>query len=569
MRLHRQLARGRARLLAFKRDDRGGIAIIASAFFMVGIACSALAIDVGSLYLEKRNAQSITDLAAMAAAGDLAHAEAAARATLVANKIDIAAATVKVDLGHYDPKLATAVDARFTAGALPYNAARVTVTKPGRIFFAKTFVDNCCTMTVTAMSANAQLATFSIGSRLAGLSGGAINGLLGGLLGGNINLSLMDYNALAAANVGLFDFAKALSTELGLTGASYSDVLSASANVGNVINALAKVTQNNGNTTASATLKTLGLQSNAGSTPITLSKLLSLGPVGSTGVGDPISGPNPQISVMDIVSAAATIANGGKMVNLNLGTSIPGVASLILSVAIGEPAQQSGWVAIGQPGATLHTAQMRVRLEAKIGGSGLLSAVQVTLPIYINSATADGTLTNIACAADGTGAVTIAAKPGLASAAIGKVSDAALQNFSAVPAATPAELVNASLPPLLPFLPPIGLTVYGSASTSVTNTSTTNLVFSQTDINNGTIKRASTRNMTETLVSSLLSGLSVTVAPLGLAVTVDPLVKTILTGVAVPLDQVLYSLLTTLGIRLGEVDVRVHGVSCRSSVLAG
>lgn len=567
MRLHHRLVRGRARLLAFKRDDRGGIAIISSAFFMASIACSALAIDLGSLYLERRNTQSITDLAAMAAAGDLAHAEAAARATLVANKIDIAAATVKVDLGHYDPKLATAVDARFTAGALPYNAARVTVTKPGRIFFAKTFVDSCCTMTVTAMSANAQLATFSIGSRLAGLSGGAINGLLGGLLGGTVNLSLMDYNALASANVGLFDFAKALSTELGLTGASYSDVLSASANVGNVINALANVTQNNGNTTASAALKTLLLQSNAGSTPITLSKLLSLGPVGSTGVGDPISGPNPQISVMDIVSAAATIANGGKMVNLNLGASIPGVANLTLSVAIGEPAQQSGWVAVGQPGATLHTAQMRVRLEAKIGGSGLLSAVQVRLPIYINSATADGTLTNIACAADGTGAVTVAAKPGLASAAIGEVSDAALQNFGAVPPATPAKLVDVSLP--VPLLPPIGLKVFGSASTSVTNTSTTNLVFSQTDINNGTIKRASTRNFSETLVSSLLSGLSVTVAPLGLSVTVDPLVKTILTGVAAPLDQVLYTLLTTLGIRLGEVDVRVHGVSCRSSVLAG
>jgi uncharacterized membrane protein len=567
MRLHHRIARGRARLLAFKRDDRGGIAIIASAFFMVGIACSALAIDIGSLYLEKRNAQSITDLAAMAAAGDLAHAEAAARATLVANNIDIAAATVKVDLGNYDPKLATAVNARFTAGALPYNAARVTVTKPGRIFFAKTFTDNCCTMSVTAMSANAQLATFSIGSRLAGLSGGVINGLLGGLLGGTVNLSLMDYNALASANVGLFDFAKALSTELGLTGASYSDVLSASANVGNVINALAKVTQNNGNTTASTALKTLLLQSNAGSTPITLSKLLSLGPVGSTGVGDPISGPNPQISVMDIVSAAATIANGGKMVDLNLGASIPGVANLRLSVAIGEPAQQSGWVAVGQPGATLHTAQMRVRLEAKIGGSGLLSAAQVRLPIYINSATADGTLTNIACAADGTGAVTVAAKPGLASAAIGEVSDAALQNFAAVPPATPAKLVDVSLP--VPLLPPIGLQVYGSASTSVTNTSATNLVFSQTDINNGTIKRASTRNMSETLVSSLLSGLSVTVAPLGLSVTVDPLVKTILTGVAVPLDQVLYTLLTTLGIRLGEVDVRVHGVSCRSSVLAG
>ena len=334
-----------------------------------------------------------------------------------------------------------------------------------------------------------------------------------------------------------------------------------------MLNALASVTQANGNTTANAAIKAMQLQSHASTTPINLSKLLSLGPVGTNGSSETPSS-NPQISIMDIVSAAATIANGGKMVNVNLGASIPGVASVVLSVAIGEPAQQSGWVAVGQPGATLHTAQMRVRLEAKIGGSGLLSAVQVRLPIYINSATADGTLTNIACAADGTGAVTIAAKPGLASAAIGNVSDAELQNFGAVPPASPAKIVEVSLPPL-PLLPPVGVAVYGSASTSVTNTTATNLVFSQTDINTGVIKRASTRNFTQTLVTSLVSGLSVSVTPIGLSITLDPLVRTILAGVTAPLDQVLYTVLTSLGIRLGEVDVRVHGVRCGGGVLAG
>lgn len=563
-----RIAAARARLAAFRRDDRGGIAIISCAFFMVAIGASALAIDVGSLYLEKRRAQGVTDLAAMAAAGDLAHAEAAARATLIANNVDLSKATVNVVLGHYTPDVGTAVASRFQAGVLPLNAARVTLTKPGQIFFAKTFTEeNCCDMTVTGMAANAQLATFSLGSRLAALSGGAINGLLGGLLGGNINLSLMDYNALLSTNVGLFDFAKALAVELNLTGASYNDVLAANATVGNVLNALASVTQANGNTTANAAIKAMQLQSHASTTPINLSKLLSLGPVGTNGSSETPSS-NPQISIMDIVSAAATIANGGKMVNVNLGASIPGVASVVLSVAIGEPAQQSGWVAVGQPGATLHTAQMRVRLEAKIGGSGLLSAVQVRLPIYINSATADGTLTNIACAADGTGAVTIAAKPGLASAAIGNVSDAELQNFGAVPPASPAKIVEVSLPPL-PLLPPVGVAVYGSASTSVTNTTATNLVFSQTDINTGVIKRASTRNFTQTLVTSLVSGLSVSVTPIGLSITLDPLVRTILAGVTAPLDQVLYTVLTSLGIRLGEVDVRVHGVRCGGGVLAG
>ena len=179
-----RIAAARARLAAFRRDDRGGIAIISCAFFMVAIGASALAIDVGSLYLEKRRAQGVTDLAAMAAAGDLAHAEAAARATLIANNVDLSKATVNVVLGHYTPDVGTAVASRFQAGVLPLNAARVTLTKPGQIFFAKTFTEeNCCDMTVTGMAANAQLATFSLGSRLAALSGGAINGLLGGLLG--------------------------------------------------------------------------------------------------------------------------------------------------------------------------------------------------------------------------------------------------------------------------------------------------------------------------------------------------------------------------------------------------
>lgn len=540
----------------FCRDDKGGIAIIACAFFMVGIACAALAVDVGSLYLEKRKSQGIADLAAMAAAGDLAHAEAAARATLVANKMNMQETTFTVELGHYEANASKAVAARFVIGALPYNAARVTVTKPGKIFFAKTFADNCCQMTVTALAANAQLATFSLGTRLAALREGVVNSMLSGLLGGSVNLSVADYNAIASANVGLLQFGKALATQLNLTGVSYNEVLTANASVGNVLNALAAVTTS---ASAQVALRKIANQSSAASVSVPLPSMVSFGPLGYLGVSDPITGVDPQFNLMDIVNAATTIAGNGKLISIDLGATIPGVASLTLDVALGQPAQQSPWAAVGQAEAKVHTAQMRARLVAEVGGTGILAATRVRLPIFISGAYADGRLTNIACAADGTGSVTVGAKPGVAYATVGEVSDADLTNFNSNPVATKATMVDLLL---------IKVKAYTDPAIQVTNTSESSVTFSQSDINNKTIKRVSTRNIVETLVSSLVSGLHLELGPLTTS-AVTPLIGGLLAPVASPLDQVVYTLLSSLGIRLGEVDVRVHGVRCGGSVLAG
>lgn len=547
----------RSAVFRFLRNERGGIAIMSSAMFMVAITASALAIDLGSLYLERRKSQGIVDLAAMAAAGDLAHAEAAARATLEANGVDLSAAQLQIDLGHYRPDINTAVGARFQIGALPYNAARVTLTKQGNIFFAKTFMDDCCTMELSAMAANAQIATYSMGTRLASLREGAINGLIGGLLGGNVSLSLMDYNALISADVGLFAFSDALATELGVTGVTYDDLLQLDASAADIHNALSTVTAQNGNSTASDALKTINSQTSASGITISLESLLSYGPIGKRIVGQPIPGSDPQMGVMDIVSATATLANSGQMVSVNLGLAVPGLASLTLDLAIGEPMQSSSWAAVGQPEAVVHTAQTRLRLVAQVGGSGILSAVGVRVPLYVSAAYAEGRLNAIACAADGSGDVTIAAKPGIASASIGEVSDAALQNFSSAPMPSKATLVNLPL-----------LKVNGQAHVAVTNTSAQSLSFSQAEIDAGTIKRVSTQNIVETLVTSLLSNLSLEISQLG-PISIAPVITNLLAGVAAPLDEVIYSLLTTLGLRLGEVDVRVNGVYCGGSVLAG
>ena len=112
------------------------------------------------------------------------------------------------------------------------------------------------------------------------------------------------------------------------------------------------------------------------------------------------------------------------------------------------------------------------------------------------------------------------------------------------------------------------LKVNGQAHVAVTNTSAQSLSFSQAEIDAGTIKRVSTQNIVETLVSSLLSTLSLEISQIG-PFSFGPVITGLLSGVAAPLDEVIYSLLTTLGLRLGEVDVRVNGVYCGGSVLAG
>jgi uncharacterized membrane protein len=45
------------------------------------------------------------------------------------------------------------------------------------------------------------------------------------------------------------------------------------------------------------------------------------------------------------------------------------------------------------------------------------------------------------------------------------------------------------------------------------------------------------------------------------------LVRTLILPVTPTLDNIVYTTLTTLGIKLGEADVTVHGVRCKNAVV--
>lgn len=108
----------------FLTDERGASAIIMALSMSMIICLAALAVDVGSIFLNTRKLQGVADLAAMAAATDLSRADAAAIATVAANLTDTATAT---EIGRYDQ--AASPGNRFTVTPLTSaNAARVTLT---------------------------------------------------------------------------------------------------------------------------------------------------------------------------------------------------------------------------------------------------------------------------------------------------------------------------------------------------------------------------------------------------------------------------------------------------------
>ena len=84
------------------------------------------------------------------------------------------------------------------------------------MYFSRIFRATPLQMKVSATAGIANPATFSVGSRLVALRGGVINGAVSALLGTDVNLSVMDYQALIDARVRIDGALNAISTEANL-----------------------------------------------------------------------------------------------------------------------------------------------------------------------------------------------------------------------------------------------------------------------------------------------------------------------------------------------------------------
>lgn len=574
----------------FLPSRSGNFAVMTALSAPIAVALMAVAIDEGSLYTERREAQSITDLAAIAAGSNITNAEQAVLNALGDNGLTGATVgtgtptpgkpVVSVVRGLYTPT--AAMGQRFEAGKTPYNAVSVSLRKIGVMYFGGAIMSPP-TIGTNAIASTTPQATFSVGSRLLSVDTSKsplLNTVLGKMLGTNVALNAMDYNSLLSADVNVLSFLDQLAIKLNLTGVSYSDVLASKATIGQILSALAGVPGLDSR--SQLALQTLA----AGATnliQIPLSTLVDLGNVGRLGLGQRPAGLTVDAGLFGMVSAAAGLANGNKQIDLGAAVNIPNVLQISVSLAVGEPPQSAPWFRVGQKGAVVRTAQTRLKLVVEVVpsstqlGSGVtMKSALITLPVNVELAYAEATLSDISCSTGqpASRVVTIAARPGIGDVKIAQTNGTGFADFTQPQNFSAAPILNVGINLLLLQLNIVTVNAY--ADIDIGNTTTTPLTFNNADITSKIRKTVKTTNYTNSATTSLLGNLqlSATVAGINLDLITDLLLNTIrpalipiLQTITTPLDNVLASLLSSLGIGLGEADVRVTGATCGQSVL--
>lgn len=522
------------------------------------VTIGALAIDTASLYNDKRRLQAAADAAALAAAADPQSGRTAAIAAITANggsggEMD------RFVLGVYTPDPAANSTARFTAGAHSSmaNAAQVHLQRPARTIFARAIgAERFITIEATATAARIDLASFSLGSRLAGLQGGLVNAILSGLAGTELGLSVADYNGLAGAQVDVLKFLEALKIDLGLEVATFDDVLDADVSLPQVINALAGAV---GATPVGTLLRTVAAKVPESNVP--LSAIIDLGPMGVNATAD-----SHRPITVDVLSALRTVlelSSPTRQVSVDVGLNLPGLARTTLKLQIGDRAQSSPWLAVtGANGVVVRTAQARVLLDVALGAPGPLSLGEIHLPLYVELAGATGKLASVSCRGGRSAATaSLEVTPSTGQVAIGTVDASKFGDFGSALDVQPATIANVPL-----------VSVKGRATINLSNAQPQRLQFNAAQIQNNTVQTVSAGVQTHAILSSLLQNttLQVNLLGLGLGLGAGPITSAVLTtlgAVTAPVDSLLGSVLSLAGVRIGQADAWVNGVRCGTPIL--
>ncbi|HJE25249.1 MAG TPA: pilus assembly protein TadG-related protein [Methylorubrum populi] len=546
--------------MGLRSDQRGSVTVVTALAATSLLGAAAIGLDLSVVYSAQRRAQGAADLAAISAASDPSVADAAAKLSLAANGYPDST-RIGVQAGSFLRDVSIASDKRFTPGGASPNAVRVSLTAPVRLTFGRVLgLPATYDVAVTSTAANTRFAAFSIGSGAASLNAGIANAVLGSMLGTTLSLSALDYDALLSARLDAFRFLDALATDLNLTAATYTDILTAGVTPGQIAGALAgALASTAAATNASTALRSLTKALKRSTDRIPLRDIVDLGDAALLSPDRGSSG--PAIRLFDIVSAMAAIANGDRQVSVDLGLSLPGLLGTRLTLAVGEQRSSSGWVSPGSARATLRTGQVRLLIETQLKAP--LNLGTLSLPLYVEAAMGQASLRGVSCGgAGGNGRrVDLDVQPGLVSLAIGEVGPASFSTKTPPPALTePADLLR---------LPLLGLAIRASAQSRIGSTYAQRVSFSEDDISRHRERTVSTTGLLSSATGSLLGSLNLEINGAGalLLPTLRPLLITTLSAVAPALDTVLDGTLRTLGVQLGTVTATAEGARCEQAVL--
>lgn len=580
----------------FKEDERGAILIIAALMLTMLMGFMALGIDVGVLYFQQKTLQTRADLAAVSAASNLkADPRTRAIETIEGNDLEEGSLTA-IEYGRFirDPELPP--EDRLAARDLSdtdVNAARVTLTTQAPLYFAQVFLDeNTTRLQAKATAARYDTASFSLGSRLVRIEAGLLNAVLSEAVGTTVKLDVLDYEALADADINLLDFSDALATRLGITAGNYEDLLIADANIADVAGALLDANPAGDLTGALTALINSGTKE-----LLNVSDLILIQGEDITALAPDLL-PEITVSARDLLNASADIINADRHVATRLDLGIPGLTSIDLDLLVGERAVDSGWITVGERGTTLHTAQVRLKLDLAFGPSvlngvnGGLDITSINLPIYIEAGSATVTLSSLDCSATTPGDVIATFDTGTDPLTGGTGTHAAEIFLGELN--EPLEFGNTTKPLnqadwkaadfLGTYIRPLGLplldaviTIKAHAPLAVSEQA--QVSFTLGDLTNGgtSLERTfGSGRVLESVAAALVSNadLDIELRAAGISLglvnsllnsvlsTVEGILGDILASLLPPIDAILDALLEILGIGIGEADLTLHGVAC-------
>ncbi|WP_080485643.1 TadG family pilus assembly protein [Burkholderia ubonensis] len=496
------------------RGQRGAVSVLATVWVLVALVTLG-AIDIGNLFFQRRDLQRIADLSALAAVQSLDPSDTScgaantaalnnARANETSNTVTTGAPArgqdqVAATCGRWDPQVYAGQPAYFApaaSGMTQLNATQVTVTRTMRYSFlgvVSMLGAGPGTMSATATARASAIDTFSISATLASVDPVWLNGILSALLGTSVSLTLADYQALAGANIKLLGISTALGagTVNGLVDLSVT-VPTLIGNLSAYVGALQAGGGNGPGYVAQLQAASTALGKLAGASVGNTTVVVANAPNAllNISLGNPQSGADAQVNLLDLLTTAAQVAayNKGHAVSLNTGVTLPlgasgfNVVSLQLqvlnppSIAVGEAGllPNGTWrtqASSAQIGVYLNVQTPSIPITGALGLSGLidLTLSGINLPIYLLvGGPAVASLAATKCGSATTpSTTTIVATPGIAKLCISAPPSGTLNlsNVSTCPPAGTLQLLNLQASTLLS--PPVSLGVSASISNPV------------------------------------------------------------------------------------------------------
>jgi uncharacterized membrane protein len=386
--------------------QRGAIAIMAASMLTAVLLFTALAVDTGRLYLEKRNLQQQADIAALEAAqlycsgfDSIATVEASIKAALLSSGFDAdnAANSLTVGLG----TLSSVSNMRVFSSASEFQSIQVTLTRtvPAALFAGGVFND--ITLSATSVAERDLIATLSAGNSSLSMDSersSVLNTLLGGLLGSAVNLSVASYEGLIEGTLTFGQLITELSAA-GLIGAAgdLDDLSNLDLTLAQLITGLSDALTVNGGTAAAIAgvdeILNQAIASGASGETVDLNSILTVDddyPSNSQANDSSfnplhlINGSLMEINLGDTVNMSMNMDTSGiPLINELFGNTLSQTVSLVIqsvpTIAVGRFGYDTDGLPRTVAGAAAIDLLTSVHLDFGPGTSGILNALLGTL----------------------------------------------------------------------------------------------------------------------------------------------------------------------------------------------